>query len=795
MIINSKWLEEYIEIPYSPKELEDKLTYLGLEATIKKSPVSEIKNVVVADVLEVTKHPNADKLKICKVFEGEKEWDVVCGAPNVEKGQKVVFAKLGAILGKGFKIKPVKIRGVKSEGMICAEDELGLSDNHDGIIVLPNNVQTGTNFKDYYASQGTIIEIDLTPNRPDCTSHIGVARDITLLTEGKLSIPMIEFQETGNEISESIDVEIKNGKSCPRYSARVIKGAKIGPSPDWLVNYLKSVGLRSVNNIVDASNFVLMETGHPLHTFNYDKIADKKIVVRNAKENEIVTTIDGEERKLSEDILLICDGEKPVAIAGIMGLENSEIDNETSNILIESAYFDPSAIRKGSKYLGLQTDSSYRFERGADHEGLIYALNRVTDLIVKLAGGTVCKGIVDNYKNKIEMDEIEIRFKKIDDLIGISFDKKWVEKKFRQLGCKINKVKDKSIFLISPSWRPDLEREVDYIEEIVRIFGMEKVPSAKHLQIHPVPGANSEYNNIELIRSTLASFGLSEVYNNSLVNEKFTSSFSENKNPVKVKNPLSLDMAFLRTSLIPGLVQTCQKNIRVQNHDIKIFEMGNVQSVDKKSITGAEEKLKFGVLLTGNIEEKLWKYTTRAANIYSLKGILEELGERFGITSFSYTQDNIKPFKNLITVKCGNDDLGFFGELSAEYLKNEWNIENSVFVLESDISVFLKHSRFVQKYQPLPKYPSIQRDISIVISKDITMEQAEKIIRRKGTKLLTNVKFYDLYHGKSIESNKKSFTFNLVFQNRERTLKDKEVDKIMAIIIKTLEKEIQAELR
>jgi len=457
MIVNTKWLEKYTDIPYSPLELEEKLTFLGLEATIKKNPVDQINGVIIAEIQEVMPHPNADRLRICRVDTGSGTMDVVCGAPNVEIGQKVPLARVGTVLPKGIELKLVKIRGVQSEGMLCAEDELGLSDNHDGIMVLSESAQLGIELKEYLGGKGTSIDIDLTPNRPDCTSHIGVARDITLLTGEELRIPEVKFTESDIPSSDFISVKIENSVGCPRYAARIVQGVKIGPSPQWLADYLNSVGSRSINNVVDAANFVLMETGHPLHTFDYRMINGKKIVVRNAKDGEEVVTLDGVHRELKNDVLLICDAVRPVAIAGIMGLENSEIKDDTTDILIESAYFDPATVRKGSRYLALQTDASYRFERGADPEAAIYALNRLAGLIVELAGGSVCKGIVDNYIRKINPAVIIVRYKRVNSLLGLNIEPDWMIDKFIKLGCTIITRNTDNVRLILPTWRPDLE--------------------------------------------------------------------------------------------------------------------------------------------------------------------------------------------------------------------------------------------------------------------------------------------------------------------------------------------------
>jgi len=795
MIVNRKWLEKYTDIPFTSKDLEDKLTYLGLEATTLKNKVSDIENLIVGKVLDIEKHPDADKLTVCKVSDGTNEFVIVCGAPNVAKGQIVPVALPGCMLPAGFKIKASKIRGVKSYGMICAEDELGLSDNHSGIMVLDTDTELGITLGEYFDGKGANYEIDLTPNRPDCTSHIGVARDITLLTDNELRIPEINIEESDISVEKNIDIDIQDLKGCPRYAARIIKNIKVSTSPKWLVDYLESVGLRSINNIVDISNFVLMETGHPLHTFNLDKVYGNKIVVRKARKDETVITLDEVERKLTEDILLICDGEKPVAIAGIMGLQNSEIDDETVNILIESAYFDPSTVRKGSKLLGLQTDASYRFERGADPENVTYALDRITSLIQEIAGGEVSKGIFDLYPEKITYPRITVRFNRIDKLIGYEFDKNWVLKKFRQLGCEIHSNNEQEIELTSPSWRPDLEREVDYIEEVVRIFGMENVPAAKNLQIKATYEINEKYVFIEKLRTDLCGNGYMEVYNNSLVSSEMAEFSLSKFKPIELHNPLSRDMAYLRTSLIPGMLNTVKLNINRKNLDLKLFELGIIQQYDEESETKAKESNNFAIALTGKIESIHWEDKPRNSNIYYLKGIIEEVCYRYNINKLEFKFQEHEYFSGLIIGYINGKEFCKLGQLKGMYLNKVWDIEKDVFILEANADLLFEYYNPEIRYVPLPKFPGSERDISIVIKEEILVEQIIAIINKNGGKLLKEVKFYDYYKGKNIEDGKKSLTFNLYFENTERTLKDKEIDKIMSKIHNNLKKELNAELR
>lgn len=795
MIINTKWLEKYTEIPFSPEEMEERLTFLGLETSIRKNPIDDVKGVIIAKVLEVSRHPNADLLSVCRVYIGNKELEIVCGAPNVAKGQKVPLALLGTTLPNGITLKPTKIRGVQSEGMICAEDELGISEDHTGIMVLDDDAPIGMEFSDYLNQAGKSFDVDLTPNRPDCASHLGIAREITLLTGKELHIPEIRFQESEEAVEKYINVEIQNPVACPRYTARVIRYVKVGPSPKWLVSALKSIGLRSINNVVDASNFVLMETGHPLHTFDYKNIHGQKIIVRNAMEGEVVQTLDGLERKLSENILLICDARRPIAVAGIMGLANSEIELETTDVLIESAYFDPGTIRKGSKFLGLQTDASYRFERGTDPDGVIYALNRLTDLIVEVAGGKVCQGIIDQYSNRISTTDVRVRFQRIYNLIGIEINRIWVRDLFRKLGATILKEDADGLTLISPSYRPDLTREVDYIEEVVRVYGMSQVPSAKRLQIQPSVDVDENYDLVERLRSMLCSYGYDEVYNNSLVSERMAQFGFSSVRPVKIQNPLSQDMAFLRTSLIPGMIQTAKRNFNRKNMNLHLFELGFIQIDDPTSETHASEYQKFALLVTGEAEEKHWAYPSIKSDVFNLKGVVEDLSRRHGISTLIFELSENEYFRHLIKASIDGKEWCYMGQLDPKYLLTEWDIDIPLFVLEADVKVLIEASNINPKYEDIPVFPSIERDISIWVPEQLSAGEAKEKIRQRGGKYLKQIRFYDLYNGKSVDKWQKSFTFNLVFQANDRTLKDEEVDQAMAGIYEVLEKELNAKLR
>ncbi|MFA7710027.1 MAG: phenylalanine--tRNA ligase subunit beta [Candidatus Neomarinimicrobiota bacterium] len=795
MIVNTNWLKKYTDYSYSAEELAERLTAIGLESNLIPDKAAGLEEVLIAEILAVNPHPNADRLTVCIVTTGEKQFAVVCGAPNVKKGLKVPLALVGSTLPNGMTLKPVKIRGVASEGMLCAEDELGISDDHSGIMILDENAIVGGRLADYLSGNGRSLEIDLTPNRPDCTSHIGVAREIALMTGNELHKPDNNLSESESATSAYISVGIEDQIGCPRYAARLVQGVKIGPSPDWLVKALASIGQRSINNVVDAANYVLMETGHPLHTFDYANLKGQKIVVRRAKAGEKVVTLDGIERELSDDILLICDGERPVAIAGIMGLANSEIEKDTRDVLIESAYFNPRIIRRGSRYLGLQTEASYRFERGADYEGAIYALERGAELIAEVAGGRVCRGVVDEYPKPIESPKIVLRYERTNRLIGMKFEPEWVKKVLVGLGCDILNSNAQEVAVRVPSWRPDLEREIDLIEEVVRIYGMSRVPSTKTLQMIPNMSTDDRYDRIEKLRSFMATCGYSELYCNSLVSARATEFGFEPVKPVKLRNPLSQDMTFLRTSLIPGMIAAIKHNFNRRRFDLRLFELGHVQAYAPEEETQARESLRLGALLTGYFDEPNWAYPRRKTNSFILKGLADTLAHEFGVCNLNYSKAENLFFKRLVKISAGKKVLGYFGELAPDYLGKDWDIEEPVFGMELDADFLLKQVNLAKIYKEPPVFPSTERDLSIVVKCEILVGDIMKKIRQNGGDLLREIRFYDLYLGKNVDKNEKSLTFNLLFQADDRTLTDAEVDQIMATIHSNLSRELNARLR
>jgi phenylalanyl-tRNA synthetase beta chain len=574
MKISLNWLKDYVDLKdISIEDIVSHLTMSGLEVEDVKDQNKLYNNFIVGLVKEKEIHPNADKLSICKVFDGKNNLQVICGASNVAGGQKIVFAPIGTTIPNGeFQIKKAKIRGVESHGMICAEDELLLSDDHSGIMVLDENLIPGEKISDALNLNDVIFEIAVTPNRPDALSHIGVARDLAAIFGRDFKVPEIKLSESEDKIESLASVEIEDEINCPRYVSRVLLNVKIKESPEWLKEKLKNIGLRPINNIVDITNFVLHECGQPLHAFDLDRLNDHKIIVKSTKAEKDFTTLDSKRRKLPASTLMICDGKKEVAIAGVMGGENSEITTSTRNILIESAYFNPSSIRKTSKTLGLTTDASYRFERGTDPNISKYAAERASQLISDLTGGKVVKGIIDIYPKVILPKEMELRFSRTSRILGYEIPSKKIKKILSRLGLALKVIDDDKLLVSVPTFRPDIEREIDLIEEIARINGYDNIPTVTKINI-TLEKKTDDTEFVEGVRHYATSLGFFEMINNPL--QSFQDASLTGK-PIRISNPLSADMEYLRTDLLTGALLTVAKNIRQGVKNLKLFEIGNV---------------------------------------------------------------------------------------------------------------------------------------------------------------------------------------------------------------------------
>lgn len=798
MKVDLNWLQDYVDIDRPLEEIRDLLTEAGLECQIVESGPKVPESVIVGEVLSVENHPNADNLSVCFVNTGEPEpVQIVCGAPNVAAGQKVPVATVGTSLTPEFTLKKAKLRGVISNGMICAEDELGLSEDHSGIMVLDESCEIGKSLNNYLP-QTVILDIDLTANRPDCMSHIGVAREVAALTGKPLKIPEITLQETGPDVHSLAQVDVLAADGCPRYTARVIQNVNIGPSPDWLKRRIEAIGLRPVNNVVDASNYVLHETGHPLHTFDYDKLAGHRIVVRYAEEGETFETLDHKERTLSRNVLLICDGKKPVAMAGVMGGLDSEISEDTVNVLIESAYFDPPTIRKGSKQQLLSTDSSKRFERGTDpNANCVYAQNRLASLILELAGGSCAKGMIDVYPKKIEPLSITMRFDRLKKITSLDISPKTCRTIFESLDISVLSMDDQTIHVLAPTFRPDLEREIDLIEEIIRIYGLNKIQANSRLQFSMPETVDSMNPFLNRIREIFMGFGFHEAISNSLVSQDMAKAGIWGYEPVRLMNPLSVDMNFLRTDLIQPLLHDLKLNAARKRQHVRLFEIGRVMEKDPSSETTVREHQNLGVIMCSDMWELHWLQSPAPADFFYGKGMLMRLLDNLGITNISLKTTDFNPnaYHIFMNIMSGKTQIGKIGEYDPEFL-NKYQLEYPVVILELKLDEIFKRRKEVFKYKSVSPYPSMTRDISIVVDKNMESETLMKEIYQKGSKFLKDVVVYDQFmDDRKLTPGKKALSYRLWFQSDNRTLEDQDVDRIMEKIFNILIRKYGAQLR
>lgn len=799
MNISLNWLKQYVDLTgISADEISEKLTISGLEVEnmIDKGKLYE--NFIVGFVKERKKHPNADKLSLCIVSSGENDYNVVCGAPNVDAGQKIVFAKIGAVVPEGgFKIVKAKIRGEVSEGMICSEKELGLSGDHSGIMVLDPSLKEGTPLAEALGLNDVLYEIGITPNRPDALSHFGVARELAALFNSEFKTPLISLNESREEAAKAATVQVENKKNCPRYSARVLKNIQIQESPKWLKERLIAVGLRPINNVVDVTNFIAHELGQPLHAFDLDLLSGKTIVVKDAGNMEKFTTLDSKERKLMPEILMIWDGGRPVAIAGVMGGENSEVTADTKNILIEGAYFNPSAVRKASKFLQLSTDASYRMERGCDPNITVYAVDRAAQLISEIAGGDVLKGAIDIYPEKIEPKQAELRYDRIKKVLGYEIPHNDVQSILTKLGMEIISKDDSKIKVKIPTFRPDIEREIDLIEEAARIYGYDKIPPVERIKV--LLGEKIDDSKFrDDVRNAAVGLGFYEMINNPLQSKDSVALFGS---PIEILNPQSYDMSALRTSMLSGALLTVSKNIKVGEKNLRLFEIGNVfekKTADEiKSFDDFSEEEKIIFILTGKAVETEWYAKDRQYDIYDIKGCAGAFLKKFSLdkeTNDSYYHEEDKFFNEKIVKKHKESVIGFGGSVKKEIL-TKFDIDQNVIVYEFDLNALRKIKPTAYAYSNLLKYPKAVRDCAFIIDKDITSDKVVAALEKGGSKLLKKVAVFDVYEGESLGTNKKSLAFSLEYYDPSRTLTETEVDKDFYNSINSVKKELNAELR
>jgi len=816
MKISYKWLKNYIDTDLSPEEIAKILTNTGLEVEgieHYESIEGGLEGLVVGKVNVCSKHPNADKLSVTKVDVGEdRELPIVCGAPNVAEGQKVAVAKVGTTLNmnnKPFEIKKTKIRGEPSEGMICAEDEIGMGDSHEGIIVLDDDAPVGQPLKDYFQVESdTVLEIDLTPNRIDGASHIGSARDLVAYlrqtTDIELKKPDVSSFKKDNDALK-VDVEIDNSAACPRYSGVTITDIEVGPSPDWLQNRLKAIGLTPINNLVDISNFVLHETGHPLHFFDADKIQDNKIVIKTLSEGTSFQTLDEEKRKLSSEDLMICDTKNPLCIAGVLGGINSGVTEQTKNVFIESAYFNPRYIRKTAKRHGLSTDASYRFERGADPNNTLYALKRAALLVKELAKGKISSDIVDSYPNPILNEKVKLKLANLSRIGGISIDLPTLKNILGSLDMEILNETNEELELQIPTYRVDVTREVDVIEEILRIYGYNNVETTQKLKssLSYTEEIDKEKYG-DAISEFLAGKGFNEIMCNSITKADYYNELRTfpKENLVMLHNPLSNDLNAMRQTLLFGGLETIAFNRNRQRTDLKLFEIGNCYHILKKEETqqvldNYSEESHLGIFITGNMLRESWTVKQQPANFFHLKGYVENILNRLGIETNKIKVEEISNeiFAHGLTYKLKKQTLATIGIVHEDMLE-QFDIETDVFYADMNYGKLLQLAeKNTITYKEIPKFPEVRRDLALLLDDDINFEQIRELAYQSERKFLKNVSVFDVYRGEKLGSNKKSYGVSFILQDEKQTLTDKQIDKIMNKFIKTFKDKLGAEIR
>lgn len=847
MNVSFNWLSEYVEHGLTPDALAELLTMVGLEVESVERRGQDLSGVVVGHVADVRPHPNADRLTLCDVDLGPEHNDgepvqIVCGAPNVAAGQKVPVATVGTTLLLPSREDPavrepvtlgaVKLRGEASHGMICAEDELGLGTDHSGIMVLDDDAEAGQPFAAYLAARGcdahdATLDVAITPNRPDAVSHLGIARDVAAVTGQPLTKPKVKLPAAGGEAAEAVTVEVEAPALCHRYVGMLVRGVTVGESPDWLKARLEAVGLRPRNNVVDVTNYVMVEVGQPLHAFDFETIAAHTIIVKRTDGETSFTTLDDVERTLPDGTLMICDAKGPVAVAGVMGGENSEVSETTRDVLIESAYFDPTSIRKTAKALGLQTDASYRFERGVDPRGQLWAAARAAHLIAEIAGGEVVPGAVDAHPVKHEPREVLLRPKRLAHVLGAEVPTKEIERLLEAIGFEVGdpgvagtmlgralrrgvvegEDVDPGLKVTVPSFRPDVEREIDVIEEVARLWGYDRVPVPAHLRVpYAPPRRDPAAEATAEVRRRLVGLGFRELYTNSLLPTRTAEAFNAPElsgvemEAVETVNAISREMAALRPSLLPGLLGAMAYNQNRDGGPLRVFELGHIfgRADDPSSpVEGYHEHTSLAIGMSGPAALGGWDEAERETDFYDLKGVVEHVLRALGIEG---VEEIAAPEANERTayrlfLEAEGRRLGVLARTS-DALTDASDLRAPVFFAElnADVLAALVAARPPVRYAPISRHPAVDRDLAVAVGRGAPVGPMLRTIRDAGGDLLRSVRVFDLYAGDRVEAGKKSVAFALRFGD-DRTLTDEAVDEAVRAVVNALEREHGAELR
>ena len=835
MKITFNWLKQYVDFNWSPEELAERLTMLGLEVEGMQKLGGEFAGIVVAQVITRDKHPNADKLSLCRVNDGTGERQIVCGADNFKAGDKVALILPGASLPvkpgdkEPFTIKVGKIRGVESHGMMCSPEELGLPDEVAGILILREDASVGQPFAEYLGRAGSdvVYDLEITPNRPDWNSLVGIAREIAAVTGNPLKLPVISNQcsVSGGEISKFVAVRLEEPELCPRYTARVVTGVKVGPSPDWLRTTLEKVGVRSINNVVDVTNFVMLEVGQPLHAFDYQLVgrasrlsqissgnsgnrqdACPTIVVRRAAAGEKFKSLDNQERTLTNEMLLIADEQTGIALAGVMGGQNTEIRDDTKVVLIESACFAPTNIRRTSKALGLRSESSYRFERGADVAICDWASRRAAQLILETAGGQLAEGVVDAYPQPAEAKVISLRPEKITELLGVEITREQAEGMLDSLGLKTaarvpqpldgpTSAPLPPLKLRIPTFRVDLKREVDLIEEIARLHGVDKIPSTAPRGAVGANPFNAMYDQIGDVRRLLTGLGLYETQGQTLVGKVGVRGMKE-EDIVAVANPLSADMDVLRPSLLPGLLHTLRHNVSRKNYDVALFEIGRVFT----NVNGrVKEERRVAIALAGQRALAFWSGDDRDVKFdaMDLKGLVEDLLEHFGLRGIQFGKraEPTALFLESATVTLGGKlPLGELGQLLPTLAK-QYDLRDAVFLAEFRLDELFARRNTTKAFKPLPQFPSSRRDVAMLVPEATSHDAVLTVVKQAKPANLESVELFDVFRGKNVPEGQKSLAYAFTYRAADKTLTDAEVNVAHDKVVAAFKAQLQAMVR
>ncbi len=804
MEISLNWLQDYITVDMEASDLANALTMAGLEVNAVYDRYTYLETVITSRIIDICKHPDADKLSLCRVDSGNRIVDVVCGASNIKKNMMVPLALPGTVLPNGTTIEKSVIRGKTSEGMLCSEAELVLGTDKKGIMALPDTLVPGEKLAHALSLSDTIIEIDLTPNRPDCLSNIGIAREIAAFTNKKITRPGNTFEDQNNvepdhSMFNSHSVMIESHDDCPRYTARLIEDVVVAPSPFWIQNRLIAVGIKPVNNIVDITNYVMIEIGQPLHVFDFERLKGHKVVVRRALENETLTTLDNKKQTLSCDMLMICDMEKPVAIAGIMGGMDSQITTKTKKVLLESAYFDPACIRNTSKKLGLSTHASHRFERGVDPEGIIYALNRAAMLIEKIGCGRIVKGTVDVCCAPVDPMPILLSTHDTNRLLGTDLDQNHIENILKSIEFKVKKVDSDKLLVLAPSFRVDIHRPADLIEEVARIYGYDKI----HITFPLIPAkCSTTLNQLHVrnrIKDIITGFGFCEIITYSFINKQSCDLLGlkpeDNKRrQVNIINPLSKDHQVMRSSLIPGLLETMHRNLSHQTKDLSIFEIGKIFINTSPEHLPQEIEMMAG-LQTGSRHCASWNVPKETCDFYDIKGAVEALFHSLNITHpnisslrFTMLANDLCAYTkpgSTAEIFANSTYMGLVGEVCSSVL-NSYNLTQPAFIFELNLGKVYPLIPDCVFFNPLPKFPSVSRDITMIVDKRIESALILNMVKSFKEKWIEDVYIFDIFNGNPIPSDKKSISLRIKYRSDNKTLEDHTVNSIHKTITEKL---------